>query len=258
MKISRNQNQAGKGGYALLVTLTFLGIMLTVFASIMYYILSNAKLTKRNNQYVASEAAAEAATEKVLSQMNHDFQFGNLNNSSTNATYYATSFLPTTNETGWPIQYSYSGTNTSTNQQISVVFGPWASNAVPLNSQYTGLQGFEQDVTLIATATPTTGTAVPSTVTETVQFALIPLFQFAIFYNMNLEIAAAQPAWGSRVPFIPTGAFGPDPATSLFLIRFLRWDWQLIPQMILFVWAIVAAVWQPTGWPASQPPETTR
>jgi hypothetical protein len=55
------------------------------------------------------------------------------------------------------------------------------------------LYGLEQDCTITATATPTTGTAVPATITETVQFALIPLFQFAIFYNMNLEIAAAQP-----------------------------------------------------------------
>ena len=45
--------------------------------------------------------------------------------------------------------------------------------------------------------------AVPATVSESIQFASIPLFQFAIFYNMNLEIAAAQtltivgPVWSN-------------------------------------------------------------
>ena len=41
-------------------------------------------------------------------------------------------------------------------------------------------------------ATPSSGVAVPATINESLQFAEIPLFQFAIFYNMNLEIAAAQ------------------------------------------------------------------
>ncbi len=63
---------------------------------------------------------------------------------------------------------------------------------MPLNSQYTGLQGWEEDCVITATATPQTGVAVPATVMESLQFAEIPLFQFAIFYNMNLEIAAAQ------------------------------------------------------------------
>ncbi len=180
------QNQAA---YALLVTMTFLAMMLVVFITMMFFTTSNAKLTQRNNQYNASEAAAEAATETVVSQMTHDYEFGSLSNSGT---YYGTSFLPTNNQGSWPIQYTYSNPSNSTSGQIYVSIGAWTASAEPLDSQFTGLYGEEQDVTIAATATPATGTAVPSTVTETLQFASIPLFQFAIFYNVNLEIAAAQ------------------------------------------------------------------
>ena len=99
--------------------------------------------------------------------------------------------LLTTDQASWPIKYVYSGTNGATNQ-ISVNLGPWTTNTVPLNSQYTGLYGLVQPCTITATATPIGQRfAVPATVSESIQFASIPLFQFAIFYNMDLEIAAA-------------------------------------------------------------------
>jgi len=177
-------------GYALLIVLCFLVVVLLVFASMMYWISSNSTVTARNNQFNMSEAAAEAATEKVLSQMNFDFIHQTFSNS---ATYYATAFIPNSAaQASWPIQYVYSDTNGVTNQ-ITVVFGQWTTNTVPLNSQFTGLYGLEQDCNIIATATPVGQlVTVPATVNETIQFASIPLFQFAIFYNMNLEIAAAQ------------------------------------------------------------------
>jgi Tfp pilus assembly protein PilX len=180
----------GKQGYALIITLTFLGIMLMLFATMMYYTVSNGNLTRRNNQFNASEAAAEAATERVLSQMTHDFEYQSLTNSGT---YYGTSFLPTSLQSNWPVQYTYSNPSNNTSGQIGVYMGSWTTNLQTLNAQYTGLRGLEQNVTITATATPNTGPAVPATVTETIQFAYIPLFQFAIFYNMNLEIAAASP-----------------------------------------------------------------
>jgi Tfp pilus assembly protein PilX len=177
-------------GYALLIVMTFMGIMLVLFAAMMFDTLSNANITKRNNQYNASQTAAQSATEKVLSQMTHDFEFESLSN---NGSYYGTTFVPTLaqDESDWPVQYAFSDTNNTTNQ-ISVNIGAVSAAATSLDSQYSGLYGFVQNCTLSATATPLSGPAVSATVTESIQFALIPLFQFAIFYNMNLEIAAAQ------------------------------------------------------------------
>ena len=208
--LSRPIRRNGRG-YALIIIMCFLGVCLVIFASIMYWITSSSYVTARNNQFNMSEAAAEAATEKVLSQMNYDYVAQSLSN---NGAYYGSTFIPTTNinqqanwpfndQASWPIKYAYSATNGAANQ-ISVYLGVWTTNTVPLGSQYTNLYGLVQPCTITATATPIGQRfTVPATVNESIQFASIPLFQFAIFYNMDLEIAAAQtlnivgPVWSN-------------------------------------------------------------
>ena len=178
-------------GYALIIIMCFLVVCLIVFASMMYWISSNAFVTQRNNQFNMSEAGAEAATEKVLSQMNYDYVAQSLSNSGA---YYGSTFIPglTTDQASWPVKFVYSDTNGVTNQ-ISVNMGVWSAVMQPLNSQFQGLYGEVQPCTITATATPIGQRFnVPATISEAIQFASIPLCQFAIFYNMNLEIAAAQ------------------------------------------------------------------
>jgi len=173
----------GDRGFALIITLIFLAISLIIFGSMMYWVSSNSNVSLRNNQFNMSEVAAEAGVERVLAQMDRDFLAQNL----TNASYYAF-LLPNQTNTAWPVKYLYSNTNGVANQ-ISVYLGPPATNSVALNSQYTGLYGLAQDCNLTATATPIGQPyTVPATLSEKMQFASIPLFQFAIFYNMNLEI----------------------------------------------------------------------
>jgi len=195
MLIASKPIKKSNRGFALILTLAFLLVSLIIFGSIMYWVSTNAKITLRNNQFNSSEYAAEAAVEKVLAQMERDF----LNQSLTSATWYATSLLP--NQTGWPIGYRYSDNNGVTNQ-ITVNLGTWTPYTVALDSQYSqyaGLYGFVVTNTISATATPANATGagsnwvyqVPATVTEQLQLASIPIFQFAIFYNINLEINAA-------------------------------------------------------------------
>jgi hypothetical protein len=202
MQIPFKPTRQNKSAYALLIVMSFLAASLLVFASMMYWISSNSHVTAMNNQYNMSEAAAEAAVEKVLSQMNWDY----VSQSLTNSGAYYGSIIPglATDQAGWPVQYIYSDTNGVTNQ-ISVNMGPWTTNMVPLTSQYTNLYGLVQPCTIKATATPIGQSfTVPTTVSETIQFASIPLFQFAIFYNMDLEISAAQtlsisgPVWSNN------------------------------------------------------------
>ncbi len=185
MQIIFRPVRRGDRGFALIITMIFLAVCLMIFGSMMFWISSNAKVTMRNNQYNMSSGAAEAAVETALSRMDRDFLSQSLSNSSAYAN------LPVL-MTNWPAQYVFSGTNGATNQ-ISVYLGPPATNMVPLNSQFTGLYGLAQDAMIVATATPTiqsgvTPVSVPATVRETLQFASIPLFQFAIFYNIDLEI----------------------------------------------------------------------
>jgi hypothetical protein len=183
MHITCSNSQSSARGVALITTLIFLGVVLMVFASIFYWVNSNATLTLRNNQYNMSQNAAESAVERVIGQIDRDF----VSASISNATAYAT--LPNgIDQSAWPIQYAYSSTNGTTGT-VDVVFAPAATSVQPLNSQYAGLSGMAQGVDVYATATPLDQRYdVPATVHESLAYAYIPLFQFAIFYNVNLEI----------------------------------------------------------------------
>ncbi len=183
MKIIRQSIRSTVRGFALAITLLFLGVALIVFASILEWSFSNATVTQRNNQYNMSENAAETAVERVIGQMDRDFISLNVNTAST-----YTGLPATLDQSSWPVQYVYSDTNGNANV-AGVIFGPAASVTAPLNSQYSGLYGLAQAVDVYAVATPVGQRYnVPATVHESLQFARIPLFQFAIFYNINLEI----------------------------------------------------------------------
>jgi hypothetical protein len=187
MKIFLRKSPSNVVGFALLLTLVFLAVVLMIFASIFYWAGSGAKTTLRNNQYNMSQAAAEAATEDVMAWLMRDFNSRSIDMSSNS--YYA--YEPGTNidQSTWPVQYQFSDTNGNTGR-ITVNVGTVSSSLIALNSQYGGLSGYAQPITLIARATPTNQPQdVTATVNEVLQLAYIPLFQFAIFYNVNLEIA---------------------------------------------------------------------
>ncbi|MGH8024266.1 MAG: hypothetical protein ACRED1_11825, partial [Limisphaerales bacterium] len=84
------------------------------------------------------------------------------------------------NTNNWPAQYNFN---------VSINMGPSVTNLEYLGSQYTNLLGEPQTNTVTVTATPIGQPFnVPATVSQTFVFASIPAFQFAIFYNINLEI----------------------------------------------------------------------
>ncbi|HEV2327467.1 MAG TPA: hypothetical protein VGY56_01615 [Verrucomicrobiae bacterium] len=182
MRVRSNHARKKKAAYILLVTLAFLVVILIVLASTMRCVVSNSTLTARNNQFLASEYAAEAATEKVLGQIEKDYLTGTPGNGA----FYA-AFIPT-NTADWPIQYTYSDVNGISNQ-IFVHIGNESANLQPLPPPYLGLEALITPVTVQATATPVGQRfTVPATVTQTFDLTSIPVFQFVIFYNMNLEI----------------------------------------------------------------------
>jgi hypothetical protein len=190
MQTTSTSVRPGDKGFALLVTMVFLGVVLIIFASIMYWVSGNTKITERNNQYNMSSAAAESAVEMVTAQMERDFNFGSL----TTAAYYAS--LPV-NQSNWPVQYNFTDPTGTVAGVIHVYGAPPATNSQPLGSQYGGLYGFAWNWTVSAKATPILKShfsdyVVPAIVTETNNFASIPIFQFAIFYNIDLEIDPGQ------------------------------------------------------------------
>src|ERR1035437_4338057 len=184
MQTTSRHIRSGVPGYALTITLIFLAVALVIFGGIFSWTASNAKITLRNNQYNMSQNAAEGAVERVIGQIDRDFVYGSISNAS------AYTGLPSTiDQSSWPVQYTFSDTNGNPNV-ASVIKAPQNNSVVPLNSQYAGLFGMAQSIDVYVTATPIGQPHnVPATIHEALQFANIPLFQFAIFYNVNLEIA---------------------------------------------------------------------
>ncbi|HEX3624603.1 MAG TPA: hypothetical protein VH280_04165 [Verrucomicrobiae bacterium] len=186
MQIPSNEGQKKKQGFILIITLAFLVVLLILLGSTMGWIISNSKVTRRNNEYTSSQYAAEGATEKALGQMEYDWLAGTLGNASV-----YTGLVPT-NTSDWPVQYVFSDGSGDTNQ-MAISIGQQTTNWQALPSPYAGLKAYLTPVTITATATPIHQRfGVPATVSQTFDLTEIPIFQYLIFYNMNLEIAAAQ------------------------------------------------------------------
>jgi hypothetical protein len=179
MRITFQPVRQTQSGFALLIVLTFLLVSLLVFASVMSWVSTNSNITQRNNVFNQSEAAAESATEYVISAMLRDF-----NNLALNSTNYYEALTTPTGD--WPVTYTFSATDGS-GQPVFVSIGPTNWGAVP--SQFTGLYGLGQNCIIACTATPQgLPVNVPATVSQTVWFGFIPMCQYAVFYNVTLEI----------------------------------------------------------------------
>jgi hypothetical protein len=183
MKNIRKLFQRREKGYALLFTLAFIGVTLLLLVSVMNWTNSSARQTLMNNLFNTSSGAAEAADETVIAYMERDFY-----NQSLNASNSYSGDLPVT--TGWPISYTFSVPGGASGQ-IGVSTSPqnWQTNWVQLGAQYAGLYAAAANCMVSNTATPQNQLyTIPSTVTEQFQLVSIPIFQFAIFYNLNMEI----------------------------------------------------------------------
>jgi hypothetical protein len=183
MRISPEQSRSSRKGYALLVVLVFLGVIALTLAGVMSWTASSSELTAKNNQFLASEGAAESADELVVATMTRDYLNQSLNPVS------AYTFLVPTNTPSWPVAYSFSDAAGNLNR-TTVAFAANTSVLEPLTSQFSKLQGYIQPVTITSTAMSSGRPFnVPATVTENIEFDTIPIFQFAIFYNLNMEIS---------------------------------------------------------------------
>ena len=110
-------SRSPSAGYALVLVLITLAVLLMVFSSILYWATTNATITQRNNLYNQSQAAAESATENIMTYMMRDFNYGSLNTASC----YNVLFPPTN---GWPIFYQFSDTNGDTTKAATGTRAP--------------------------------------------------------------------------------------------------------------------------------------
>jgi hypothetical protein len=180
MKTSRKSSKSS-GGYSLVTVMAIGGVSVGLYASAAKWTSVSASLNERNNTYVNSLAAAEGATEQVLAYMARDFANQTYNPASL-AGYQG--LVPTNN---WAAKYQF--TDNAGTPNSTYVSSSSTMVMTNLDSQFSGLYGLVYSATLRSSATPS-GLLynVPAAVEQDLQLASIPVFQFAIFYSMDLEI----------------------------------------------------------------------
>ncbi len=182
MRTSPSSGPRDRQGYALVITLVVLAITLVTLSSLLWWAASNGKVTRQNELFTTAGAAADAAAETVVATMDRDWTYGQTLQS---ASVYSHLSLPV--QTAWPMQFQYS--DGSGNNNVIGVSIATTNNYGPVGSEFAGLSGYLLPCTIVSTATTLNQTyTVSATVQELINATVIPLFQFAIFYNMNLEI----------------------------------------------------------------------
>ena len=170
-----------------MVVLCFAAASFLILGAALDWCMTNAKLTDRNNQYYSTTAAAEAATEKVMASLGRDYAAQGEGLVFVNVANYR-NLIPTSAENPEWAKYSFSdGTglpNQTYVQRISA-----APSYVALSSKYRGLYGIASTYRIVSNARMNgTANTLNLGVKQDIQLASIPVFQFAIFYNMDLEI----------------------------------------------------------------------
>jgi hypothetical protein len=184
-------------GYALLIVMGITAASAVVLAATMSRTMSNSNMNARNNQYVAGLYAAEAATEKVFSMLKADFLSGNLTAITNHLGQYRAA-IPLTSENAYWSKYQFSdGQGHVGSNYVVCLMSSWqlVTNWGPLPSQYTGLYGWTNLYRIVSNVKQISGTtySITNACQLDVDLDLIPVFQFAIFYNSLLEFTWCAP-----------------------------------------------------------------
>ena len=185
---TRIAKAATRAGYALLLVMGLTGVMLIVVAGTLSRSMTTANLNARSNQYSVGCNAAEAAVEKVVARMGYDFQNYGPGAVAANLGIYRTN-LP--NEDPYWNSFVFNDANGHTNQTyVGLLTNNYNG---PLPSQYPGLSTSLAPIYRIVSNAQVAGKGVVTgTAQEDVLLALVPLTQYAIFYNSLLEFSTCQ------------------------------------------------------------------
>ena len=178
-------------GSALVLVMIMSAIALAILASIMTWSASSARLTNRSIQYTRSVSAAEAATEKVITQINHDFLYGGERLVTDNLNTYRQNTVPTAADSAYWNTWQFNDASGNIGQTF-VQRTPGNSYTV-LGGSYAKLKGYISTYTVTSHATDTAANQdVMGGVSQELQLAGIPIFQFAMYSAGNMEISCGQ------------------------------------------------------------------
>ena len=192
MKIIFKSHQSNRSGSALILTMIMCAVALAILAGVMSWSATSTKLTHRSIQYSRSIVAAEAATDKVVSQMNQDFLYGGENLVINNLSLYRNNLLPKPADSSYWGAWVFDDGNGNANS--TYVMRAATVNFIALDAPYSGLNALVSTYTVASHARDTASMQdVTAGVVQQVQLATIPIFQFAMYSSGNMEISCGHP-----------------------------------------------------------------
>jgi len=182
MKVYRRTN---KKATALLVVMA-LGVAGTIVLSgTLKWTSHNAMQINRNIAYQNAVLAAEAATEKALSMLITDFAKEGAGTVGGRMNEYKKRIPRPDEHPQWG-RYKFKNGRGSEGEILVTQVQPWTQGVV-LQSQYRMLKGYSSIFRIRANAYDVLNDT-EAAVYQDVQLALVPVFQFAVFYNLDLEV----------------------------------------------------------------------
>lgn len=179
-------------GNALLLTLIMSAVALAILASMMTWGSSSARLTHRSIQYTRSVAAAEAADEKVFSQIRQDFLSGGEPLVANKLNFYRQNTVPTAADSSYWRKWEFNDANGNIGQ--TYVQRPASTSYIVLDSIYAGLKGYVSTYTVVSHARDRASMQdVIGGVYEEVLLTQIPIFQFTMYSSGDMEISCGRP-----------------------------------------------------------------
>lgn len=185
MKTGQSRRKRNTRGFALIMVMLFAGISLSALVGALTWTSTSAQQTSRNTQFFVTSAAAEAASEKVLASLLNDYQNGAAATVQANMSAYG-SMVPTAQESAFWGDFTFSNGGGGSGNFVKKIK---SESYVTLDSQYKGLKGWATTYRIISNARQNAGVnPITAAVGQDVQTASIPIFQFAIFYGLDLEL----------------------------------------------------------------------
>jgi hypothetical protein len=186
MQTRSPQRSRRREGYALLLVIALTGAALILATGVFQYASTTAGLNNRHVEHQRAVAAAEAATEKVVSSVVSDFRelgegyiLGHLDGYR--------NMVPTAAEHPAAGDFLFQNL-ASDNDRLEVTYLPGSGFAIS-SGQYAGLRGTRSQLRVVANARARYASAGPvGAVYQDVELLRIPIFQFAVFYNIIMEI----------------------------------------------------------------------
>ncbi|MHB8521767.1 MAG: hypothetical protein ACYDH9_13540 [Limisphaerales bacterium] len=180
------QAQRSQAGYALLLVTVFIGLSLFALSGMLDWSSTSASLVQRNILYYDTLAVAQGAVDKVLTKMAGDFQAqGQAMTQNSVSTYSQIDPRPSSDSI-WS-NYLFTDGQGNVNQTFVQQLTNWGYTA--LQTKYTGLNGNAATYRITASVRALNATFnIASALQQDIQVASIPLFGFAVFYALDLEI----------------------------------------------------------------------